>query len=472
MSEEPLINKVKLICKKKPNDRTPNDIQELQELTRHSKVFQNIIELSGESAHQICCKFLSYEFCPADHYLFNVGDQGTCFYTMISGRVGIEIPKRDEYSGDSKMIEVVELGKGASFGELALESSKPRLASVKCKADSHFVTLEKADYNRMIAKVVRDKRNNVVNFLKSLPIFGSITKGSLAKLTYNFKEKEFIKGQVVYKEGDPIIEVFLVTEGEFLFQKRILVEDGRKKNAIYNEHYTDTIEVIKFRSKALNKKLVQIGNIAKIGPGELFGVEEKDESLRKFSCICNSAKAKVLCILKADFYRRVKGEDTLNYIQEKIDLKEKEINSRISMWKFIAEDTASSLSPLQLRRRNKEVEAVLREERKTPPPLNKCATTQVFSKKQDNFSNVFLYKLVDNELRKSLSPFDLHKKSPIKSEQRISVIPGMAKNAFAKGLQKVVTSSLTHRATPSPNRNSGHITLYSMNSKAVYDILK
>ena len=379
------------------------------------------------------------------------------------------MPRKDEFTGENKLVEVVEFKKGGSFGELALESSKPRLASVRCKVDSHFVTLDKTDYNRMIAKVVRDKRNNVVSFLKSLPIFAGFTKGSLTKLTYNFKEKEFVKGQVVYREGDTINEVFLVTEGEFLFQKRIIVEDGRKKKALFNEHYTDSTEVIKFRSKALTKKLVQIGKIAKMGAGELFGVEEKDDPVRKFTCVCNSSKAKVLCILKTDFYRRIKGEDTLQYIQDKIDLKEKEINSRVSMWKFIAEDTASSLSPLQLRKRTKEVDSILQQVRKTPPPISSSTATHVFSKKQDNFSNLFLYKLVDDELRRSGSPFESCKKLPIKAKTKDSGA-GFLRNAFVKGLEKLTAASLTHRASPSPN--SGQVTLYSMNSKAVYSILK
>jgi CRP-like cAMP-binding protein len=468
MEDESFLHKVKLICKKKPNDRSPAEILELQDLTRNSKVFQNIIELSGETAHQICCKFLSYEFCASEHYLFNIGDTGTCFYLILSGKVGIEIPKKDELTGEFKMSEVVELGKGASFGELALESSKPRQASVKCKVNSHFLTLEKADYNRMIAKVVRDKRNNVVTFLKTLPIFSGITKGSLAKLTYNFKEKEFFKNQVVYKEGEAVNEVFLVTEGEFLFQKKIVVQDGRKKNAIYNECYSDNVEIVKFRSKALQKNLVQVANIAKVGVGELFGVEENQDEVRRFSCICNSQSAKVLCILKADFYKRVKGEDTVRYIQEKILVKEMEIQSRVAMWKFIAEDTASSLSPLQIRRRNKEVEQVLREETKTPPPFQKNSTVQVFSKKQDNFSNIFLYKQITNDLRSTNPPLSLSQKSPLKQKSSSKPSPTFPK-LQTKFLSKYIPKS--DRGTPSPIRGSGHLAVSSLNSKAIYEAL-
>lgn len=473
MSEDLLIDKVKTICKKKPNERSLADITDLQNLTFKSKVFKNISELSGEAALQICCKFLSYEFCPANSYLFNAGDLGTCFYTLISGKVSIEIPIVDERTGETHYKEVVEISKGESFGELALESSKPRAASAKCKENSHFLTLEKIDYNRMIAKIVRDKRNNVVNFLKTLPIFSGITKGSIAKLTYNFKEKDFTKGQTVYKEGDVVNDVFLVTEGEFVFQKRIKVEDGRKKKGLYNQVYTDSVEIARFRSKGLEKKLVQVGTVSKIGIGELFGVEENDGELRKFTCLCSSSKAKVLFLPKSDFYKRVKGEDALVHIKQKIEVREEEIDSRVCMWKTIAENTASSLSPLQLRRKEQEL-ATLRERGKTPPPLIKSSTTQCFSKKQDNFSNEFLHKLVKNELMRSGSPIDTQKKNlkfSEKNEKTSVCITNSAVNKV-KALERILRAENTKVKNFSPNLGSECLTMYSMNSKAIYKALK
>ena len=217
MNDESLISKVKKICKKKPNERTNTELQELQELTKNSKIFKNLAEANGEAAHLLCCRYLIYEFCEAENYLFKIGDMGTRFYIIISGEVGIQISIKDS-NGENKLIEVVRFGKGGSFGELALESSKPRAASIWCKVPSHFVALEKIDYNRMIAKFVRDKRNNTVDFLQGLTIFANTTKGSLGKLTYNFREKEFFHGQVVYNEGDKIGEVYIIIEGEFLFQ--------------------------------------------------------------------------------------------------------------------------------------------------------------------------------------------------------------------------------------------------------------
>jgi cAMP-binding proteins - catabolite gene activator and regulatory subunit of cAMP-dependent protein kinases len=220
MNDDVLITKVKQICNKKPKERSHSDLLELEDLTKNTKVFKNLIETNGDYAHRLCCQHLVYEYCAENNYLFKQGDPGTRFYIIISGNVGVEIPMKDEHSGEIKTIEVVSFTKGACFGELALESSKPRAASIKCKSDSHFVALEKVDYNRMIAKMVRDKRDFIVNFFSSLPIFSNMTKGSLAKLTYNFREKDYIKNQVVYKEGDFAVDAFIIVEGEFLFTKK------------------------------------------------------------------------------------------------------------------------------------------------------------------------------------------------------------------------------------------------------------
>ena len=330
MNDDVLITKVKQICNKKPKERSHSDLLELEDLTKNTKVFKNLIETNGDYAHRLCCQHLVYEYCAENNYLFKQGDPGTRFYIIISGNVGVEIPMKDEHSGEIKTIEVVSFTKGACFGELALESSKPRAASIKCKSDSHFVALEKVDYNRMIAKMVRDKRDFIVNFFSSLPIFSNMTKGSLAKLTYNFREKEYIKNQVVYKEGDFAVDAFIIVEGEFLFTKKIKVDDGRKKYALDTGKYDENSEILKIRAKGLQKKLVQIGNISKLGIGELFGIEEAENEPRKYSCSCNTIKGKVLVIPKSDL-KKNKGEDILNYISQRNSAKEKEINERASM---------------------------------------------------------------------------------------------------------------------------------------------
>lgn len=463
MSDEVLIRNVKQICKKKPNERTNAELQELQQLTRTSKVFKNLVEANGESAHLACCRYLIYEFREIDTYLFRSGDLGSRFYIIISGTVGIEIPFLD-LIGEKKAIEVVQIGKGGSFGELALESSKPRAASIRCKVPSHFVALEKVDYNRMIAKFVRDKRNNTVNFLQSLPVFANTTKGSLGKLTYNFREKEYVRGQIVYKEGDEATEIFLITEGEFVLQKKIKVADGRKKYEKEEEPYSKNSEVRKHRAKGLYKQLVQRGDVAKFGTGELFGIEENGNS-RKFTCICNCTKAKVLVILKSDFTRRFKGDDIFQYIDQRNLEKKKEIGERVNMWKHIAEQNAGSLSPMQLRKQGKEIVKLLESSQKPETKPKKTSSVAIFSKKIATLPNQRLHRLVDQDLQKIRShQYSTRNQDPI---QTLSHTPSLTSRRISS-LKNSLKSNL--RST-TPQFFTPGLTMYPMNSKHIYEIL-
>jgi CRP-like cAMP-binding protein len=279
MQDPLLIHKVITICNKKPNERLPSEISTLVELTKTCKIFKSLIEENGKASHVQCCKYLQYYFGQQGEYVFRYGEKGSKFYVIISGLVAVEIPKKSA-RGDTIFTEAITLATGASFGDLALESSKPRAASIKCKEDSHFIFLEKQDYVSLIAKLVQDKRDASVNFLQSLPMFNTCTKGTLTKLTYAFKEKNFNKGQIVYNEGDKADDVFLVKKGEFEFFKIIKKQRKEKNVLIYKEKFKHC-------------------KIANYGIGEIFGEEDAFRMLpRANTCKSVSNNSLVLVILK------------------------------------------------------------------------------------------------------------------------------------------------------------------------------
>lgn len=268
------------ICNKRPAERQSHEIALLADVTRHCKVFKALIESSGVSSHNQCCKYLKYEFCPYNEYLFRHGEKGTKFYIIIAGSVGIEVPKKN-LDGEEIFVEVTTLNSGSSFGELALESSKPRAASIKCKSDSHFMYLEKHDYVGLMSKIVQEKRDSLVDFLQSLPLFMNCTKGALTKLTYVFRERYYNKGQFVYNEGESAEDMFIIYKGEFEFYK-IIKKAKSKKNV-----------GIKLKDKLKKSK------IANYGVGEVFGEEDSLRGLNRMSsCKCIQNGSIALCISK------------------------------------------------------------------------------------------------------------------------------------------------------------------------------
>lgn len=281
MQDIQIIQKVISICNKKSNERLQSEINTLVDLTKTCRIFKSLIEENGKASHIQCCKYLQYQFGQQGEYVFRYGEKGTKFYIIISGSVAVEIPKKSA-RGEMTFVEAITLNSGASFGDLALESSKPRAASIKCKQDSHFIYLEKQDYVALISKLVQDKRDSSVNFLQSLPMFAQCTKGTLTKLTYAFKEKNYNKGQIVYNEGEKADDVYLVKRGEFEFFKTI--EKRRKK---------DEGICIGFKVKF---KLCKIANY---GIGEIFGEEDAIRGMnRANTCKSLSNNSLVLVITK------------------------------------------------------------------------------------------------------------------------------------------------------------------------------
>lgn len=242
---------IKKICHKSPKDRTPEDIEALHELTKHNKVFSSLTEIYGNSFHKPCCKHLKYEFYDSLSWVFEYGSIGDKFYIILSGTVGVEIPKT---SKEEEFEEVVQLADGDCFGELALEGNKPRQASIKCKTPCHFIYLHKKDYKSFIGSYIKERRNHIVDFLSTLPIFQGFTKGTITKITYALKEKKLRKQQIVYNEGEKGNELYFLYSGEIGFYKKF------RTNPDKNKAY-------------FAKKTFEI-NIANIGKGEIFGEEE------------------------------------------------------------------------------------------------------------------------------------------------------------------------------------------------------
>jgi CRP-like cAMP-binding protein len=90
--------------------------------------------------------------------------------------------------------EVVQLGTGSSFGELALINNKPRAATIKCLSDCHFAVISKNVYEKVLKKIEIKNQNQLVDFLKHLPFFAGWSRTALARLKYNLEQGEFVNG--------------------------------------------------------------------------------------------------------------------------------------------------------------------------------------------------------------------------------------------------------------------------------------
>lgn len=316
------IDSLQQILKSPPGSRSFKNIVKLMNFTQNSKFFKELLNKNSSNLHFLCCQNMYYEFFEAGKYVFFFGDKGNKFYIVLRGKVAVHIPVLDPKTARTSLQEVLQLGKGASFGELALEQNKPRAASILCVQDTHFAVLKKSDYRRLLLRYVIESQMESVIFLQSLPMFSQYTRDTIRKLFFFFKEKQYQRHQVVYKEGDDSTNVFIIKSGEFKFVKKVLVN---KKNS---QQQTGRPLI----SEQLKKKEYSNVQLYILARGEIFGEEEVLSNMpRDSTCICTTASSDVLCISKTDFITKIKSEESWKHVKNRISLKYKNKSERLAI---------------------------------------------------------------------------------------------------------------------------------------------
>ena len=388
-----ILPQIREICRSPCGQRSSADIKFLMTVTKEIKLFKDLIERQGEYYHSLSCQYLLYEHINAQEYIFKQGDIGNKYYILLSGQVTIEITVSE--SGHHTRTEIMTYTPGSSFGELALDSSKPRSASAFCKTPSHLLALTKTDYSRLMQRIVIDKKNEMTDFLQSLPAFQKVNRPALSKLTYNITENSFTKGQCLFREGDQAREIMIVFRGECKLSKAI---NKQPRGIGMRKAFRNTVHTAK-----------------RMGRGAMIGEEDIIKKIpHSYSCVCSSNDVVVYCIPASDFFIRITGEQPLKYLrqvsEEKCKFLETWTNVRSSldlifdnrtMQKVPVEDSVMNLNSSFVQKKN-----IIE---------NDSERFNDFHKKNLNSSFVHKKLIIEND---SKSFNDLYKKKSLKPEDK------------------------------------------------------
>ncbi len=96
------------------------------------------------------------------------------------------------------------------------------------------------------------KINDKIALLQKLPIFKAWTRTALERILFYFEEKRYTRKQVVFREGTPSTEVYLIKDGEFKLNKGIKLDldledpTRKKKNRLKKKksYYTGEITML------------------------------------------------------------------------------------------------------------------------------------------------------------------------------------------------------------------------------------
>ena len=175
--------------------------------------------LSGLTTLQLREMMLDSEIrVPKDgDYIFRKNDYTDTFYSIVAGRVLIEI---DEEDPD----KVIELHGGQFFGEMSLLSGRRRSASTRAGGDCILIETPRRLMNKLISSVDSVKRTIDEAFIvRTLQTRFAPTSPveDLAKVARTAKLVQFRAGEELFREGDDARSFHVIRKGSVTISRQI-----------------------------------------------------------------------------------------------------------------------------------------------------------------------------------------------------------------------------------------------------------
>ncbi|EAS07040.1 cyclic nucleotide-binding domain protein (macronuclear) [Tetrahymena thermophila SB210] len=327
---------IKDLLEKDPQRRNVRDILQLSNEIKDISFFKKYQEEGYKDVHIQCAKYMKYCFIKKGEAVFHIDTVGDKFYLTLKGKVGIYIrlPKPVK-TGDEEQEEnknnplqltcVKELDSGFSFGELALLNNKPRLATIICHQDSHFMTLDKLSFILILKQKEEERLFKEMGFFAKLPFFEGWNHNLIKHIYLNSFRIKYSKNEKIFNEGDEPANIYIVTEGEFVLQKAF---DKNEEEDEFGFKQTVVINHLKKEGAAKKKQIP----LAVLVQNEMFGEEDimNKQKNRTYSALCQSAKGECIVVKKRDFELRILSEEgARQYLETRLVQKNKYMQDKI-----------------------------------------------------------------------------------------------------------------------------------------------
>ncbi len=145
---------------------------------------------------------------PADAVIYREGDYSTSFFTVVDGEVAIA-------SEDSNAVSYT-VRRGAFFGEGSLLSGRRRTTSARALQPSIVIETPGRTMFKLMSSIAVVKEGiNFISAIRALKerFVPGIAEKELYDVAGRAKLRSFARGTVLYKEGDPGAELFLIRRG-------------------------------------------------------------------------------------------------------------------------------------------------------------------------------------------------------------------------------------------------------------------
>ncbi|CAH3184496.1 unnamed protein product [Porites evermanni] len=142
-----------------------------------------------------------YERFEAKRVIIRQGHKAENFYFILSGTAVVTLLVNDPVTREQRNTTVAVLGKGSSFGELALLHHKTRSATVLCKDEVSLLAVCREDFRDIFMSYEDGREPEHIRFLKSVPFLRDLPVDDLTTKHDVCIFHYFRRGVVIVKES-------------------------------------------------------------------------------------------------------------------------------------------------------------------------------------------------------------------------------------------------------------------------------
>lgn len=266
-------NGVRNLAVKTPTPKNDTEKQLISDALKANENLQTMVTLDGPRIQQMI-DVAWKEDVNAGQELIVEGDlNADYFYVVQEGTFEIFVTEHAEGKTntsaekaanrhESKIVSSV--GKGGSFGELALLYLVPRAATVKAKTAAVVWVIDRRQFKEILMKVSDQKMSEYVQYLDRVDILNTLLAEEKKALAQALIEMHFTKGETILQQGEAGNTFYILYDGEVAIikdgtEEAKLNADTKRRTAHFfgekalmnNEPRAATVEVTSNTAKAL-----------------------------------------------------------------------------------------------------------------------------------------------------------------------------------------------------------------------------
>jgi len=144
-----------------------------------------------------------------------------------------------------------------------------RTSSIQCAEPCEVLVLEKDKYQTILSEILNKDITNKLNLINLIPFFKGVEKQSLIPVTTNLRKIKLKLGQRVIREGDIVMNFYIMAKGKCTVVKEII--DDRR---VGRDHYKPKLRGLHFKNFEKKNNINESNN-----PTEQLQQSKKDENV-------------------------------------------------------------------------------------------------------------------------------------------------------------------------------------------------